>query len=58
MATVTDSSQIAKSIDNLNVDTLSSKTQEEEGAEGHNIKYGLPLLDVYRLAVSFYKGIV
>lgn len=56
MATVNDSSQVTETLTKFNNDTKIHDVQNVDNLECHNSKYGLPLLDVYKLALGFYKG--
>ncbi|KRT84213.1 hypothetical protein AMK59_844 [Oryctes borbonicus] len=55
MAADTVSSQLTESVSNLTIHTKTVETQDVDDLECHDIKYGLPLLDVYKLALCFYK---
>lgn len=57
MAGATESSQLSDEINNLNVnENNSSLTPIESTLKQSDFEYGLPLLEVYKLALSFYKG--
>ncbi|KAK9719833.1 Acyl CoA binding protein [Popillia japonica] len=55
MATIADSSQVTENFANLSISNKILEVDDTDNQECHNLKYGLPLLDVYKLAVSFYK---
>lgn len=52
MATVSSNVALPEKFERLNLSEADSYT----GVQENNIEYGLPLADVYKLALNFYKG--
>lgn len=53
MAAVSDSAPLPEKFEKLN---LSKNVEKYNDSQENSVEYGLPLPDVYKLALNFYKG--
>lgn len=54
---VNDSSQVLTKLENLTIEKNgNNKANSNLNSDSEVDKWGLPLVEVYKLAVSFYKG--
>lgn len=57
MAGATDTSPLSNEINNLNINENNSGVSPNETTLKQSaFEYGLPLIEVYKIALSFYKG--
>lgn len=56
MAAVSDSSKISDGFNKISIEDNGSVASENESKSDNNPEYGLPLIEVYKLALNFYKG--
>ncbi|XP_022908058.2 Golgi resident protein GCP60 [Onthophagus taurus] len=55
MAAVVDSSQVSENFEKLALESTNNPKENGKICENDSSKFGLPLLDVYKLAVGFYR---
>lgn len=53
MAAISDSAPLPEKFEKLN---LSKNSETCNNLQENDVEYGLPLPDVYKLALNFYKG--